>query len=94
MSYVHGLYGTHLSKPARRRRRLNLSALLAPLAAVLGHALRLTATAARFLPGLGAGAAFVVGGFVLAPWVGWVVLGAVLLALDRRAARTAEATPS
>lgn len=93
-TFVSGLYGTHLAAPPRRRWRLRWSALLAPLAAAAGHVLRLSTVGVRYLPGVGAGAAFVVGAFALAPWVGWVVLGAVLLALDRRTARTDEAAPS
>ncbi|MFA5712157.1 hypothetical protein [Mycolicibacterium sp.] len=91
-TFVQGLYGTHLAKPARvRRRRARWSALLGLLAAAAGHVARLSVAVGRLLPGVGAAAAFVVGGFVLSPWVGWVVLGVVLLALDRRIAGDVEA---
>jgi hypothetical protein len=89
-SFVHGLIGPHVARAARPRRRVRWSRLAAAttgaVASAAGHVLRVTVAAARLLPGLGAGAAFVVGGFVLASWVGWVVLGVVLLALDRRTA--------
>lgn len=88
-AFVHGLIGPHIAKPERRRgvRWAKLATAVAVgLAAGAGHVLRVAAAASRFLPGLGAGAAFVTGGFMLAPWVGWVVLGAVLLAVDRRIA--------
>lgn len=89
-SFVYGLTGPHLAKPVRRRRWVRWSKLAAAtsgaVAAGAGHVLRVVVVGAKHLPGLGAGAAFVTGGFVLSTWVGWVVLGAVLLALDRRTA--------
>lgn len=94
-TFVHGWYGAHLAKPRRRRRRVRWSALLGPVAAGAGHALRAASAGVRYMPGLGAGVALVVSGFVLAPWVGWGVVGVVLLALDRRiAARRVEASAS
>jgi hypothetical protein len=92
-TFVSGLYDARV-KPARRRRRLRVAVLLGPLATAAGRTLRAVVAGSRYLPGLGAGVAFVVGGFVLAPWVGWVVLGVVLLALDRRTARDVEAPAS
>ena len=85
-SFVHGLYGAHLAKPARVRRRVDWSRMLTPLAAGLGHVLRLSRRAAVNAPGV-AGAGLVSFGAWLA-WApaGFVVAGLFLLALDRRTA--------
>lgn len=82
-SFVHGLYGSHLARPARRR-RVDWSRLVAPLAAGAGHVLRLSRRVALNAPGV-AGAGLVAYGAWLA-WApaGFVVAGVFLLALDRR----------
>jgi hypothetical protein len=84
-SFVHGLYGAHLSKPARRR-LVNWSRFMTPVAAGAGHALRLSQRLAVNAPGV-AGAGLVSYGAWLA-WApaGFVVAGVFLLALDRRTA--------
>lgn len=83
-AFVSGLYGTHLAKPARRRRRVRWSALAAPVAAGVGHTLRLGRVVVTHAPGVAGPLLVSLGAWLAWAPAGFAVLGGFLLLLDRR----------